>query len=62
MEERPELFKGDTFEFNGEKWIVTSNNGFMLHADNLDKSSKCVAITWIGNITDNNYTFIKPAS
>lgn len=57
-EEKPDLEKGDIFEYEGRKWKVVSNNGFMLGAENVDKNSSTPFFHWIGNIKDHDYVLV----
>ena len=43
-----DLKPGDVFKHNGEVWKCTSNNGFMLDAENIDTTSLVRSMTWFG--------------
>ena len=58
IEEKPDLVAGDVIEYDGKRWEVMSNDGFMLSAENLDKNDRERAFSWVGNIKDYNYTLI----
>ncbi len=57
-EEKPDLERGDIFEYEKRKWKVISNDGFMLSAENMNKNSSMPFINWIGRIKDHEYVLI----
>jgi hypothetical protein len=61
VEEKPDLERGDIFEYEGRKWKVISNDGFMLDAENTDKNSSMPFMNWIGRIKDHEYVLISKA-
>lgn len=44
-----DLKPGDVFKYNGDIWECTSNDGFMLDAENMDITSPVRSMSWIGS-------------
>lgn len=53
------LLKGDVFIYDGETWKCTENNGFIVSADNVNKSSIRNCIMWIGGAEKNKITILR---